>query len=66
MSNTKWIAEARKQLFIRGESLKDLAKAVNLDYGYVRIIMSGNAESQKAKGKILSYLGLSEADRAKE
>ncbi len=57
----EWVAEARKQLYMRGESLKDLAAAVGLDYGYVRILMSGNASSDKAKQKICDYLNIKEA-----
>ena len=52
----EWIADARRELYLRGESLKDLAENIGMSYSYVRQVMTGKAESANAEEKISEYL----------
>ena len=54
--NKEWIADARRELYLRGESLKDLAKNVGMSYSYVRQVMTGKVESVNAEEKISEHL----------
>ena len=52
----EWIADVRRELYLRGESLKDLAENIGMSYSYIRQIMTGKVESLNAAEKISDYL----------
>ena len=52
----EWIADVRRELYLRGESLKDLAENIGMSYSYIRQIMTGKVESLNAEEKISEYL----------
>ena len=52
----EWIADVRRELYLRGESLKDLAENIGMSYSYIRQIMTGKVESLNAAEKISEYL----------
>ena len=52
----EWIADVRRELYLRGESLKDLAENIGMSYSYIRQIMTGKVESLNAEEKISEHL----------
>lgn len=52
----EWIADVRRELYLRGESLKDLAENIGMSYSYIRQIMTGKVESLNTAEKISEYL----------
>ena len=52
----EWIADVRRELYLRGESLKDLAENIGMSYSYIRQIMTGKVESLNAAEKISEHL----------
>ena len=52
----EWIADVRRELYLRGESLKDLAENIGMSYSYIRQIMTGKVESLNAADKISEHL----------
>lgn len=56
----EWVGNVKKELSVIGMTQKELADAVNLSYGYVRMLMSGRMESEPAKKAICKYLNIKE------
>ena len=56
----EWVGEAKKKMAIIGLTQRELADAVGLSYGYIRMIMSGRMEYDPAKKKICTYLNIKE------
>lgn len=54
--NKEWIADVRRELYLRGESLKDLAENIGMSYSYIRQVMTGKVESLNAEEKISEHL----------
>ena len=52
----EWIADVRRELYLRGKSLKDLAENIGMSYSYIRQIMTGKVESLNAEEKISEHL----------
>lgn len=58
MNVLEWKAEVKKQLTLRGETLKDVAEALNWTYGYARQIASYRKDAPGAVRKLSEYLGI--------
>lgn len=54
----EWVGEVKKKMALIGITQKELADAVGLSYGYIRMILSGRMEHDPARKAICEYLNI--------
>lgn len=53
-----WIAEVKKQLSMSGKTQKDLADELDMNYQYIRSLLSDGQRSPSAKKRICDHLNI--------
>lgn len=63
MTRKEWETEVRIACYKRGETLVDVADAIEYSISHVRKVASGCAESKRVEDAMSNYLGIGTIER---